>query len=89
MKKILITDKKGNLVSAEFILAFHSDETQKTYVVLNNSDIIFNKDSSYNNLEVFEIIKEEHNIFYIADIPDNEWQTVQNTMIKELFSQIP
>lgn len=88
MDKILITDIKGNIISSEFIVSFYSDETKKTYIVLNNSDKVFSENSSYNNLDVFEIIKEENNIFYVSDIPENEWQIVQDTMLKEFFSKI-
>lgn len=88
MNKILITDIKGNIISSEFIVSFYSDETKKTYIVLNNSDKVFSENSSYNNLDVFEITKEENNIFYVSDIPENEWQIVQDTMLKEFFSKI-
>lgn len=88
MDKILITDIKGNIISSEFIASFFSDETKKTYVVLNNSSKVFSEDSSYNNLDVFEITKEENNVFYVSDIPENEWQIVQDTMLREFFSKI-
>lgn len=88
MQKVVIKDIKGNIVSGEFVLSFFSEETKKNYVVLNNSDLVFSQESSYNNLEVFEITKEENDIFYISDILDSEWEIIQNTMLKEIFSKI-
>ena len=88
MDKILITDIKGNAISSEFIVSFFSDETKKTHIVLNHSNKVFSENSSYNNLDIFEIIKEENNIFYVSDIPENEWKIVQDTMLKEFFSKI-
>lgn len=88
MEKFLIKDIKGNPISAKLILVFFSEETQKHYVVLNNDSKIFSEDSSYNNLDVLEIVKEEKKSIYVSDIPDNEWQTVNETMIREIFSKI-
>lgn len=88
MQNIIIKNEKGNIVSAEFILSFYSDETKKNYIVLNNSELVFTKESTYNNLEVFEITKEDDDVFYISDILDEEWEIIQNLMIKEIFSKI-
>lgn len=88
MENYIIKDKNGHIVSAELVIAFFSDETKKNYVALNNHDSVFSENSSYNNLDVFEIIKEENNVFYVSNISDNEWEIVKDTLIKKILSKI-
>lgn len=88
MENYIIKDIDGNIVQAKLIIAFFSNETKKNYIALDNNISVFSQDSSYNNLDVFEITKEDNNTFYISDIPNNEWELVKNTMIKEIFSKI-
>lgn len=88
MENILIKDIKGNKIAAKFVLAFNSTKTQKTYIVLDNSDIVFSNESSYNNLDVFEVNREENNIYYVSDIPDSEWNDVKENLIEAFFSKI-
>jgi uncharacterized protein YrzB (UPF0473 family) len=88
MKKISIFDYKGNPKKANLIIAFSSTETNKNYVVIDNEDLVFSENSSFNNLDVLEVVKEENNEYYLSNIPDSDWDAVQNTMIKEIFSKI-
>ena len=37
---------------------------------------------------LLEVTKEDNQEYFVSDIPDNEWEAVQNTMIQEIFSKI-
>lgn len=86
--KILIKDEKGNTIHADVVAVFTCAENNKEYVALNNGDLVFSKDSSYNNLDILEVIKEENNTFFVSNIPDNEWDAVKDTLINEIFAKI-
>ena len=58
------------------------------YIAIDNSDLVFSENSSYNNLDILEITKEENNKYFVSNIPENEWEAVKNTMIQEIFSKI-
>ena len=88
MQKISIFNYKGTPIKAELVLAFTCSETGKQYVAINNGDLVFSNDSSYNNLDILEITNEANQEYFVSDIPENEWSAVQNTLIKEVFSKI-
>jgi hypothetical protein len=77
MKKIPIFDYRGSPIKANLIAAFTSPETHKTYVIIDNSDLVFSENSSFNNLDVLEVVKEERNEYYLSNIPDSDWDGVQ------------
>ena len=89
MENIRFFDMKGNRIKAEFIFAITVSELNKTFVALNNGDLVFNEDSSYNNLDILELIKEDGNNFYISDIKENDWEYVEKAITDELLSKIP
>ncbi len=62
-KEINFFDTKGNKITAELIFALTVPSLSKTFVAINNSDIIFNEQSSYNNLDILELVKEERKLF--------------------------
>ena len=88
MQKISIFNYKGNPIKADLVFAFTCLETGKNYVALNNGDLVFSENSSYNNLDILEVKKEDKQEYFVSDIPDDEWEAVQNTMIQEIFSKI-
>ena len=88
MKKISIFNYKGNPVKADLVFAFTCPETGKNYIAINNSDLVFSENSSYNNLDILEITKEDNQEYFVSDISDSEWEAVQNIMIQEIFSKI-
>ncbi len=88
MKKSSIVNYLGRPFKADLVFAFTCEETGKNYVALNNGDLVFSKNSSYNNLDILEIVKEDKNEYTVSNIPDNEWEAVQNTMINEIFGKI-
>lgn len=88
MENIRFFDMKGNRIKAEFIFALTVPNLNKTFVALNNGDLVFNEESSYNNLDILELIKEDGNNFYITDVKDEDWELVKETIITELLSKI-
>ena len=77
MRKIRVKDDQGNVIDANFILAFHCEETNKTYVAIDYQKQIFEKNSNYNNLDILEVLKEARDGLVLTDIPEEEWPHVK------------
>lgn len=88
MKKISIFNYQGKPIQATLIIAFTCSENGKNYIVLNNENFVFSENSSYNNLDILEVIKEDNNVYTVTNISDNDWEAIQKTMIEEIFSKI-
>ena len=88
MNNLIFLDEKGNKFSAELIFALTVPQLNKTFIALNNSDLVFNKESSYNNLDILELIREENNSFFVSDVLEEDWDLVKQTIIDELLSKI-
>ena len=88
MENINFFDIKGNRINAEFIFALNVPSLNKTFVAINNGDLVFDENSSYNNLDILEITSEDGNSFYISDIKDEDWEIVKQALIDEFFSKI-
>lgn len=85
---IRILDINGRPISAELVAAFTIPELKKSFVAINNGDLVFNQDSLYNNLDILEIVQENKNTYYVSDVLDEEWEIIQQGMIREFFSKI-
>lgn len=88
MDNIEFFDKNGNRMIAEFILALQIPSLNKTFVAINNGDLIFDETSSYNNLDILELTNEDGNSFYVSDVQEEDWEIVKQAFIDELFSKI-
>lgn len=88
MKKIFTYNHLGKPIKADLVLAFSCAETGKNYIALNNGDLVFSEDSSYNNLDILEIVKEVNGKFVVSNIPDEDWEAVKQTLIDEVFAKI-
>lgn len=88
MKKPSIINYQGRPVQADLIFAFTCPENKKSYIAINNSDLVFSQNSSYNNLDILEVVNEEQNEYHVSNVLDEDWEAVQNTMINEIFSKI-
>lgn len=88
MNKASVFNYQGKPIKAELVFAFSCKENGKNYVALNNGDLVFSTNSSYNNLDILEVVQEDKNVYTVTTIPDSDWETVQNTMINEVFSKI-
>lgn len=88
MKKPTIVNYQGKPIQAELIFAFTCPENGKSYIAINNGDLVFSKNSSYNNLDILEVFSEEQNEYHVSNILDEDWEIIQNTMINEIFAKI-
>lgn len=88
MQKLKVIDKTGNSVNIELVFSFHCKKTKKNYVALDYKKNIFQPNSSYNNLDLLEIVKEEANTIYVSEIEESEWEDVKYALQYEIFSNI-
>lgn len=88
MQKINVIDKSGNYLDVDLVFAFHCKKTKKNYVALDYKKNVFEKNSSYNNLDLMEIVREEAKTIYISEIEDSEWEDVKYALQYEIFSSI-
>ena len=88
MRKIKVKDEQGNVIDANFILAFICDDTNKTYVAIDYQKQIFEKNSNYNNLDILEVIREDPNGLVLTDIRDDEWPLVKKALQYKIFANI-
>lgn len=85
---IKIYNLQGHPITASLVTAFNVPELKKSFVAINNGDLVFSQDSAYNNLDILEIIHEAKNNYYVADVLDEDWEIIQQAMIREFFSKI-
>ena len=88
MRDINFFDIKGNKITADLIFSLNVSSLNKTFVAINNGDLIFDQGSSYNNLDVLELVREDGNSFYITDIQEEDWEFVKQAIIDEFLSKI-
>lgn len=88
MKKILFYNYQGKPIKADLVFAFPCKETGKNYIAINNGDLVFSQDSSYNNLDILEVIKEQAGRCYVRNISEQDWEIVQEAMLNNIFAKI-
>ena len=88
MQKIKVIDTNGNSLDIELVFSFNCPKTKKNYVALDYKKNIFQANSSYNNLDLMEIIKEESHTIYVSEIVDTEWEDVKYALQYEIFANI-
>lgn len=88
MNNISILNEQGEELNMELVLAFTCDENNKTYVALNNKDEIFEKNSRYANIDIFEIVKEKSRYIYVTDISSEEWELVKHSLQYKVFAKL-
>ena len=84
----VIDQKTGNSLDMKIVFAFTCPKTKRKYVALDFKKEIFDKNSSYNNLDILEITREEVNKLYVSEIEDGEWDNVKSALQYEIFSNI-
>lgn len=85
---IVIDEKTGNSLDIKIVFSFICSKNQKKYIAFDFNKNIFDKNSSYNNLDILEITKEESNIIYVSEIEDNEWDNVKYALQHQIFANI-
>ena len=83
MNKIIMLDKNNYKVDAKLIFSF--TYLDKKYVVLEYSQNLFEDNSKYSNLNIFEIYKINNNKVYLSNIKKEDWEKIKDFLQKEIF----
>lgn len=83
MNKIIMLDKNNYKVDAKLVFSF--TYLDKKFVVLNYNQNLFEENSKYLNLNIFEIYKIQSNKIYLSDIKEGNWQKIKDFLQKEIF----
>jgi uncharacterized protein YrzB (UPF0473 family) len=81
-------DKNNNKLNINLVLSFSCPETKKDYVIINNQEKLFNSASNYNNLEILEMASHSGSNIKLQEIPDSDWQAVQNFVFENICGKI-
>ena len=88
MKSIEILNENGEVLNMELIFSFTCQENGKNYVALNNNDDIFEANSRYANIDIFEVTQTKSKYIYVSDIPTEEWNTVKKALQFTVFAKM-
>ena len=69
MNDIKVLNEDGDVLNMELIFSFNCKENDKNYVALNNKDDIFEPNSRYANIDIFEVVQTKGKYIYVSDIP--------------------
>lgn len=83
MNKIIMLDKNNYKVDAKLIFSF--TYLDKKYAVLEYKQNLFEENSKYSNLNIFEIYKVHNNKVYLSDIKQEDWEKIKDFLQKEIF----
>jgi uncharacterized protein YrzB (UPF0473 family) len=72
----------------ELIFSFTCKENGKNYVALDNKQEIFEKNSRYANIDIFEIVQVKSKSVYISDIKDEDWDAVKHALQYNVFAKM-
>ena len=68
--------------------SFNCKENDKNYVALNNKDDIFEPNSRYANIDIFEVVQTKGKYIYVSDIPSSEWDMVKKALQYNVFAKM-
>ena len=88
MKSIEILNENGEVLNMELIFSFTCQVNGKNYVALNNNDDIFEANSRYANIDIFEVTQTKSKYIYVSDIPTEEWSTVKKALQFTVFAKM-
>ena len=88
MNNIKIINKHGESLNMELVFSFTCQENGKNYVALNNKDDIFEPNSRYANIDIFEISQTKGKYIYVSDIPDSDWDLVKRALQFNVFAKM-
>ena len=84
-----IVDKKtGKALDINIVFSFVCPKNKKKYIAFDFQKHIFDKNSTYNNLDILEVSRESANIIEVSEINDSEWNDVKYSLQHEIFSNI-
>ncbi len=84
----IVDEKTGNDLKAKIIFSFVCPKDKKKYVVFDFKKSIYNQTSTYSNLNILEITKEESNAIYVSEIQDSDWENVKYTLQNEILANL-
>ena len=88
MNDIKVLNEDGDVLNMELIFSFNCKENDKNYVALNNKDDIFEPNSRYANIDIFEISQTKGKYIYVSDIPDSDWDLVKRALQFNVFAKM-
>lgn len=88
MNDIKVLNEDGNVLNMELIFSFNCKENDKNYVALNNKDDIFEPNSRYANIDIFEVVQTKGKYIYVSDIPSSEWGMVKKALQYNVFAKM-
>lgn len=88
MNDIQIINKQGETLNMELVFSFNCQDNGKNYVALNNKDDIFEPNSRYANIDIFEISQTKGKYLYISDIPEDDWNLVKKALQFNVFAKM-
>lgn len=88
MNDIIIIDENGTELDMELVFSFCCKENGKNYVALNNRDEIFEPNSRYANIDIFEITQNKGKYMYVSDISSDDWPAVKKSLQFDVFSKM-
>ena len=83
MEEIKILDLSGNVLNIELLFSFTCKENNKNYVALRNKNSIFERNSRYANIDIFEIVKMLTVLF-----EDTNWELIKSSLQFDVFAKI-
>ena len=83
MNKIIMLDKNNFKVDAKLIFSFTC--LNKKYVLLNYKPNLFDENSKYTNLNIFEIYKIKGNKIYLSNIDEKDWNKIKDFLQEKIF----
>ncbi len=85
---IEILNKRGEKINMELVFSFTCQDNGKNYVALDNKEDIFEPDSRYANIDIFEIIQTKGKYIYVSDIPTEDWDLVKKALQFNVFAKM-
>ena len=88
MNSINILNKNGEALNMDLVFSFTCQDNEKNYVALNNKDEIFEPNSRYANIDIFEIVQTKGKYIYVSDISDDDWPLVKKALQFNVFAKM-
>ena len=88
MEEIKILDLSGNVLNIELLFSFTCKENNKNYVALRNKNSIFERNSRYANIDIFEIVKMSNKKLYVSDVLEEDWELIKSSLQFDVFAKI-
>lgn len=85
-KHIVFLDKDNQVIDAKLVLSFNIDD--QDFVIIDYAKSVFDKNSKYNDLSIFEITDFDNHRIYLSDIEDDDWKKIKDFLQEEIFDNI-